>query len=448
MSEHLSTVQMRHFGARALPAAELTALAEHLASCGDCQNQFPLTRRTRTADAPLSFTLAPEAWLRHEHLRYEQVASYIDGDLDAEERKITDLHLRSCLGCQEDVRSLREFRRQIAPETSVSYGPAERADGRQAARPAVGWFGRLWRPAYAAALALVLVTFALVAALSFKDRSTGGQRAHASQPESSRTVPESGGAPTGGQQPTGGGSGEPVVNVASAGNNSEAQSPAAVKASQIAPAQVRAPRSARRGTTSPQAATTTAAELNDDGHRIKIDVAGNVTGLTHLTPADEKIVRETLLAQNLSRPAELAELSGEQAALRGEPAAPQSFSLYSPARAVTTDDRPTFKWAAMPGATGYRVYVGDAEGSRQQRRSLAVRDRVGSERPTTARQNLHVGRYREGPRQGSDLPGSLTGGDEIQSAVRGCPERAEVVAAQHAFPPGFGSLLHEGGDAG
>jgi hypothetical protein len=361
MSEHLSTLQLRHLTARTLPAAELTALASHIASCDACKEQFRLTRRTRAVDASLSFTLAPEAWLRHEHLQYEQIASYIEGGLDAEEREIADLHLRGCVGCAEDVRSLREFRRRIAPEMSVSYGPAEKAEARKALRPAAGWLGWRWKPAYAAALALAFVTFALVAALIFKDQGAENQQANVSQPEGSRSVPESGGAPAVGQQQTSGGNGGTVANVASASNNSGAGSTPAVKPPRTAPTQVRSSRAARNGVANRPAVAATTAELNDGDNRITIDGTGNATGLSRLTPADEKIIRETLLAQNLSRPAELSELAGEQSALRGGPTAPQSFRLYAPARAVTADDRPTFRWAAMPGATSYRVYVGDPD---------------------------------------------------------------------------------------
>jgi hypothetical protein len=93
--------------------------------------------------------------------------------------------------------------------------------------------------------------------------------------------------------------------------------------------------------------------------QITVDGAGNVTGLDRLRPADAQVVKETLLAQDMPRPAELAELTGEHGALRGDPAGGQSFRLLSPSRTVIADERPTFRWEALPGATGYRVYVGD-----------------------------------------------------------------------------------------
>jgi hypothetical protein len=134
-----------------------------------------------------------------------------------------------------------------------------------------------------------------------------------------------------------------------------------VKMPRIAPTQAQAQAPVRRIKKSPSASTATVAEINDGNQKITVDVAGNVTGLDHLKPADAQIVKETLLAQNIAKPSELSELIGEQGVLRGSASADQTFRLLSPARIVTANDRPTFKWEALPGATSYRVYVGDAD---------------------------------------------------------------------------------------
>src|ERR1700749_753725 len=182
MSEHLSTVQMRHFSARTLSAPEMSALAEHLASCGSCQELFQSTRRA--AVVPLSFTLAPDALFKHEHLQYEQIATYLDDGLDSEEREILELHLRGCESCREDVNSLRGFRRQIAPEMGVSYAPAEQVSGRKVIRPMLGWLGWRLKPVYALALILALIAVALVATLSFRESKVDVQQARVIQPTS------------------------------------------------------------------------------------------------------------------------------------------------------------------------------------------------------------------------------------------------------------------------
>src|SRR5438270_7551391 len=182
---------MRHFGERTLPAPEMSILAEHLATCAPCRRQFQQARRGRRAGAPLTFTLAPEAWLKHEHLQYEQLAPYLDGDLGSEEREILDLHLSACASCREDVQSLREFRQQIALEMNVSYAPIEQATIRK--NVGSGWFGWQWKPAYAAAAVVALIAVALVATISLSGRRADEQRAQVLRPtvENKAANPES-----------------------------------------------------------------------------------------------------------------------------------------------------------------------------------------------------------------------------------------------------------------
>lgn len=359
MAEHISTVQMRHFSARTLPAPELLALAAHLAACGACLTQFQQTRRAHGADAPLSFTLAPEAWLKHEHLQYEQLTPYLDGSLDGEEREILEHHLRGCAGCREDVQSLREFRRQIAPELSVSYAPTEHVSEHKLIRPVSGWFGWRWQPAYAAAAVVVLV-IALVATLSLRNRRAGEQQAQVLQPASEGKVSSSEKNPIGASQITANDNAASAASIAQPNSNSGHMTSPAVKSPRSTPTQVQGPPK-QRGTRNQLNSTITVAELNDGDQKITIDSAGHVTRLNRLTPTDVQAVKATLLAQNMTRPAELAELVGEQGTLRGNPVVGQSFRLLAPARAVTANERPTFKWAAMPGATSYRVFIGDAD---------------------------------------------------------------------------------------
>jgi anti-sigma factor RsiW len=307
----------------------------------------------------LSFTLAPEALLRHEHLQYEQLTHYLDSDIDAEGREILDLHLRACEPCREDLQSLREFRRQIAPEMSVSYAPSGQVQERKVARPAAGWFGWL-KPAYAAAAVVVLV-IALLATISLRDRSAVERQAQILQPASGDKFTGSEKSPAGAPQTTANDNAASAATVAQASSNSGNITPPAVMSPRNTTTQARATAPEQRATRGTLHSTVTVAELNDGGQKITVDRAGNVTGLDHLTPTEAQLVKETLLAQNMSRPAELAELAGAHGALRGSPDAGQSFRLLSPARTVTAADRPTFKWESMPGATSYRVYVGDLD---------------------------------------------------------------------------------------
>lgn len=100
--------------------------------------------------------------------------------------------------------------------------------------------------------------------------------------------------------------------------------------------------------------------LHDGETVLSINDAGNVVGLRGIAPANAVIVKEVLLSQNIAKPADLTSVISERGTLRGGSTGEQSFKLLSPAQTVVANNRPTFKWEAMPGATSYRVYVGDA----------------------------------------------------------------------------------------
>ncbi|MDQ3687246.1 MAG: hypothetical protein M3430_16845 [Acidobacteriota bacterium] len=100
--------------------------------------------------------------------------------------------------------------------------------------------------------------------------------------------------------------------------------------------------------------------LNNGGRKVVLDKAGEVTGVETLPPQIEQSIKEALLAQHLKRPDELADIMGEASVLRGT-TDKTSFKLLSPQRAVIADDRPTFEWEPLRGATGYQVHVADSK---------------------------------------------------------------------------------------
>src|ERR1700716_2573968 len=115
-TEHIPESIMERFCVRTLSETELTNIAGHLSGCADCQARFASTLRGQREAKDLSFTLAPEFWLRHEHLDYDQLVKLGDNKLEAADRELIDAHLRVCAPCTEDVRSFLAFREQIAPE--------------------------------------------------------------------------------------------------------------------------------------------------------------------------------------------------------------------------------------------------------------------------------------------------------------------------------------------
>jgi hypothetical protein len=322
MIEHVSSEQMERFCARILPETELTAVAGHLAGCQECHGQFIKTLGRQRDGFPVSFTLSPEFWLRHEHIDYEQLVDLADNKLDTADRELIDLHLKICAPCEEDVRSFLAFREQIESEMNVSYAPIGRHSRRDALSSSqISWWrGLAWKPVYAAAIILIGIAIIIGAALLLNRRSTNQQV----------------------QLPT------PSVRPGASPENRVANgSPSSVKPNESP-------------TVNPNTAEATVV-LNDRTGTITVDKSGNVTGLDEVPVATRDQIAKVLSSERLERPAILKELGGQEAGLRGSRDT-SPFKLVAPSRGVIITDRPTLKWEKAAGATSYRVYVNDLSG--------------------------------------------------------------------------------------
>jgi hypothetical protein len=258
--------------------------------------------------------LAPEFWLRHEHIDYEQLVELAEDKLDATDRDLIDLHLKSCPPCQEDVSRFLAFREKIAPELDVSYVPMGE-DRTRPELPSVSWWRALTsKPIYAAAVVVIGVAIVIVASLLFKRRA---ENLRAQQ----RPVPQ--------------------VSPTSAPDN---------VTTMVSP--IESPRA------TPESVVAVVA-LNDRAGIVSITKEGDISGLDNVSPSLRGEIAKALLSGRVERPHVLQDLGGPDAALRGGYRG-QSFRLISPNRTVIESDRPTFKWEKTPGANTYRVYVLDS----------------------------------------------------------------------------------------
>ena len=327
-TEHVSESIMERFSMRTLSETELTNVARHLTGCPDCQALLVSTLRRQREAGDLSFTLAPEFWIRHEHLDYEQVLEYAEHKLDATDRELIDVHLTVCPTCQEDVRSFLAFREQIAPELKVSYYPTGQEPIREQLSWVGWWQGLAWKPVYSAAFVLVGIALLIGAALLLK-RSTENQQAQQSPtPQVSPTVtpdPRIAGVPT----------------------------------------------PALRNQSPPEEQTSAPLiSLSDSSGTVSIDKSGNVVGLDDVPPSTRDEIGQVLIARNIEPAAILKGLQGSGGGLRGGQTK-QPFNLKFPSRTVIVSDRPSFTWNKLPGAASYTVYVTDAAG-REIGRSDAI----------------------------------------------------------------------------
>jgi len=104
---------------------------------------------------------------------------------------------------------------------------------------------------------------------------------------------------------------------------------------------------------------------SDNRHNVDKTMPGQLAA----TPRSEQqgVVRQedeferALIAKNLTMPLAIEMLDRTPSiAVRGNPSFNPSFEIISPFATAISDDRPTFSWTTLNGATSYRVSVFDA----------------------------------------------------------------------------------------
>lgn len=326
MIQHVVKPEMERFCAKTLPAAELLSIGQHIAQCEACHGQFAEELRRHNPSTGIAFTLAPDFWFQYDHIDFDQLVGIAEKNLDDLQQEIVDIHLRACEKCREDVRSFLEFRQKTAQEMRVSYAGI-RSESVRLARPSINWWPK---PALAAAALLLVITAVVLVATLLRRRDTSIE-AKKNEPSQISATP----SPT-------------------PSNSVNAFNPPIASGTELP--------QPRRGV-SPNATNTptTLASLNDESGDIHLDRDRQITGLDSLPDTTRREIAESVVAEKVSRPEVLNELAAGDSTLRGNNTGP-SFNLLSPERIVIVESRPIFRWQQLPGATSYRVYVGDARG--------------------------------------------------------------------------------------
>jgi len=315
---------MERFCAKTLPEAELLSIGKHVAECKVCHDKFAEELR-RLNPSGVAFTLAPEFWFQHDHIDFDQLGRIASNDLEETERRIVDIHVQACEQCREDVRSFLEFRQKTASEMRVSYASIRSESGQRFS----SWINWWPKPAFAAAIVLLVISAIVVVAILLKRRDTNFE-AKRNEPGQISATPSP--APS---------------NAVTAPNPPVASGTASPKP----------PRTASPKTTD----MATIAALKDESGDIQLDRDRQVAGLDSLPVSTRREIADVVVAEKVSRPEVLNELAAGDSTIRGNNTGP-SFKLVSPERLVIVEDRPTFRWQKLPGASSYQVYVGDARG--------------------------------------------------------------------------------------
>lgn len=337
MIEHLSKPRLERLSVRSLPPSELTLSTQHLAICQFCRRHYQEIREMRRGGSIVRITLAPELWLSHEHLEYEQLVALADQTMAAEDLELANLHIKICATCREDMRSFLDFRKQITPELSVSYGAAIEIK-QQKVSPFGWWRGWSWQLRYAAVIALVAVVVASLALWKYRANTLEARR------NTPTTEPKNHDQLSAPASPI---TNETVTTSPTILGNENAERRA------IRP-------NGNRGVVVPKNAPIRPS-LRDNEGVVAISETGAITGLDHIPASTRRDVAVSLRSQSLPKSEVLSQLADRGSSLRGR-GDTESFSLISPARTVIVEDRPLFRWERFPRAANYRLYVTDSGG--------------------------------------------------------------------------------------
>jgi len=305
--EHLTQKQVEDYSKNHLPATELLAVSDHLDECDLCRQRIEAGLNGDNAFFAIHDEAFGENGLSTTHLTSEQTADYVDKNLNGETLQVVTDHLGSCEQCALAVEDLRAFRNEIAPSLDREYRPASTVPTSAGS----SWrerFVSLFRvspvPAFGgAALAVMLLVFIAWVVWRMPKNE---------KPEEVVVVP----SPS--LQPT----------------------PAPVPSVQPEP-------------------VTVVAQLNDGAGVVSLDQQGKLSGADNLPSDYQDRLKKALTGQRIEKSSQLQGLTRPSSALMGSSDSARGFSVIEPGGNVLLNDRPTFRWSRMEGATGYVVEVYD-----------------------------------------------------------------------------------------
>jgi anti-sigma factor RsiW len=313
---HLTQKQIEDYCKHQLSTAEVLSVNDHLAACDLCQTQIQAVANGDATYFDLRSQVFEEAIENGAHLTMDQAAAYVDRHLAGEELRMVDDHLTQCDECVFAVDDLRAFRNEIAPSLDREYQPATVLPpaeiGHTPSRGSLGALAARLRasfvPAFAAG-ALAILLLSLFAWFVWR-KTQEPQIANTPGPASQPTTPHV--------------------------NSPEVTSPEPVPP---APGVV--------------------AQVNDGSRVLTLDHEGKLSGADDLPPAYQDLVKKALAGGRIEKSSQLQGLTRPPSSLMGSDDGKNGVAILEPLGNVLLTNRPTFRWTAMEGATGYIVEVFD-----------------------------------------------------------------------------------------
>jgi hypothetical protein len=371
MAEHLVPEEIEQYQRRTLTPAQLLRVDDHIASCASCRSLVARSQPTAEAMHALRVDLCATAGREPEHLDYERLAAYIDGELDAVEREVAESHTAVCASCATAVQELRSFQALIGTRPAREYSPAPDPGGWHRVRR-FGFLPPLKPLGLAAGVAMATAFLLFLAVVQPLRRELSRQQRLARDLGPVRAKPTPRVPPSPGPQrhsltpPT-----------------PPRRSPADL---QLAAVELRAQvarreqevRQARRESqrllhetqqlrqalvrqthgpppsVEPHAPPSTRLVLNDHGQQWLKDEHGR---LVRVQAPPEAV--QLAINQGIQLPPDLALIQRRDGTTRGGSSDRGTITVRAPARIATEEDQPLFTWAPMPEVLSYHIVVTD-----------------------------------------------------------------------------------------
>lgn len=336
MSKHLSAQDIEQYRRQTISPAQLLIIDAHIASCDLCREQLD--------DAPLpdtAFTYLQSAFDSYpspesHHLSFEQIAAYVDDELDEADRESLEHHLRLCQMCEAEARDLRMFS-QVMDHSSDQYLPSAHATYRE--KLLLFWRSAAPGIAVAAAMAIIVISIAIV--VSRREVATLQSQVRELEQVNQRLETELAESRQQNQK---------ILDEYEANKAALAERQTQINGDQ--------PDTDRMMTDEHGAAVMT---ISDGALEVTLDAKGNLSGLESLPQTWQQEMKAALLNQNVKAPRGLLELKGKPVTLLNGSEVSVSFNLIAPVGKVVESDRPTFRWHALEGASNYTVAVFDSK---------------------------------------------------------------------------------------
>jgi hypothetical protein len=137
---HLSLQLQHRFLARLLSPEETLEVIKHLRECATCREALSALRSNKSGS--VVDTILPDAPV-DEHPSPDALGAYLDHDLSHPDKADLEEHLQTCEVCRDALADLTSFRKELLQSPAQEYVPVANASPAYAARGSVSqWFSQ------------------------------------------------------------------------------------------------------------------------------------------------------------------------------------------------------------------------------------------------------------------------------------------------------------------